>query len=89
MKKVKRNPDKPYEDMDGNWIGLWKKDKWDRNSGIAYPRYNKRKVWGSAYKNPDMEKGELEKSIMIGIPAKRIGDASKGFKPYAVTDKED
>ena len=64
MKKVKRNPDKPYEDMDGNWIGLWKKDKWDRNSGIAYPRYNKRKVWGSAYKNPHMEKGELEKLKM-------------------------
>ena len=63
MKKVNRNPEKPYEDMDGNWIGLWKgKDKWDRNEGVAYPRYNKRKIWGSAYKNPDMEKGELEKT---------------------------
>lgn len=26
MKKVNRNPDKPYEDMDGNWIGLWEKE---------------------------------------------------------------
>jgi serine O-acetyltransferase len=25
---------------------------------------------------------------MAGIPAKRVGDASKGFKPYAVTDEE-
>ena len=30
-----------------------------------------------------------EKSIMVGIPAKRVGDATKGFKPYAVTDKEE
>ena len=30
-----------------------------------------------------------DKSIMIGIPAKKIGDATKGFKPYAVTDKEE
>tara|TARA_B100001057_G_scaffold342943_1_gene343885 strand:+ start:511 stop:1077 length:567 start_codon:yes stop_codon:yes gene_type:complete len=30
-----------------------------------------------------------EKSIMVGIPAKRIGDASKGFKPYGVTNKEE
>ena len=29
-----------------------------------------------------------EKSIMVGIPAKRVGDASKGFKPYAVTDED-
>ena len=29
------------------------------------------------------------KSIMVGIPAKRIGDASKGFKPYAVTENKD
>jgi len=25
---------------------------------------------------------------MAGIPAKRVGDATKGFKPYAVTDEE-
>ena len=29
-----------------------------------------------------------EKSVMAGIPAKKVGDASKGFKPYAVTDEE-
>ena len=51
MKKVKRNPDKPYEDMDGNWIGLGKK---------GTPKYNKKKVWGSQYQNPDIEKGEFE-----------------------------
>jgi len=28
------------------------------------------------------------KSVMAGIPAKRIGDATKGFKPYAVIDEE-
>ena len=33
-------------------------------------------------------KNVLEKSIMAGIPAKKIGDASKGFKPYAVTEEE-
>ena len=60
MKKVNRNPEKPYEDMDGNWIGLWKKDKWDRNSGIAYPKYNYRKKWEWRYKNPDIGKGEVE-----------------------------
>ena len=30
----------------------------------------------------------IEKSIMVGIPATRIGDATKGFQPYAVTDKD-
>ena len=29
-----------------------------------------------------------EKSVMAGIPAKKVGDASKGFKPYAVTDED-
>ena len=29
-----------------------------------------------------------EKSVMAGIPAKRVGDATKGFKPYAVTDED-
>ena len=29
-----------------------------------------------------------EKSVMAGIPAKKIGDASKGFKPYAVASEE-
>ena len=29
-----------------------------------------------------------EKSIMVGIPATKVGDATKGFQPYAVTDKD-
>ena len=29
-----------------------------------------------------------EKSVMAGIPARRVGDATKGFKPYAVTDED-
>ena len=39
--------------------------------------------------NAVVTKDVTEKSIMVGIPAKRVGDASKGFKPYAVTDKEE
>ena len=39
--------------------------------------------------NAVVTKDVPEKSIMVGIPAKRIGDAGKGFKPYAVTDKEE
>ena len=39
--------------------------------------------------NAVVTKDVPDKSIMIGIPAKRIGDATKGFKPYAVTDKEE
>ena len=39
--------------------------------------------------NAVVTKDVPEKSIMVGIPAKRIGDASKGFKPYGVTDKEE
>tara|TARA_Y100001970_G_scaffold12027_1_gene13780 strand:+ start:227 stop:796 length:570 start_codon:yes stop_codon:yes gene_type:complete len=39
--------------------------------------------------NAVVTKDVPEKSIMVGIPAKRVGDASKGFKPYAVTDNED
>ena len=38
--------------------------------------------------NAVVTKDVPEKSIMVGIPAKRVGDATKGFKPYAVTDKE-
>ena len=38
--------------------------------------------------NSVVTKNVLEKSIMAGIPAKKIGDASKGFKPYAVTEEE-
>ena len=38
--------------------------------------------------NSVVTKNVPEKSVMAGIPAKRIGDASKGFKPYAVTDEE-
>ena len=39
--------------------------------------------------NAVVTKDVQEKSIMVGIPAKRVGDATKGFKPYAVTDKEE
>ena len=39
--------------------------------------------------NAVVTKDVPEKSIMVGIPARRIGDATKGFKPYAVTDKEE
>ena len=37
--------------------------------------------------NAVVTKDVPEKSIMIGIPARRVGDASKGFKAYAVTDE--
>ena len=39
--------------------------------------------------NAVVTKDVSAKSIMVGIPAKRIGDASKGFKPYAVTENRD
>ena len=40
--------------------------------------------------NAVITKDVPEKSIMAGNPAKKIGDATRGFKPYAVTDnKED
>ena len=39
--------------------------------------------------NAVVTKDVPEKSIMVGIPAKKVGDATKGFKPYAVTDKEE
>ena len=40
--------------------------------------------------NAVVTKDVQEKSIMAGNPAKKIGDATRGFKPYAVTDnKED
>ena len=38
--------------------------------------------------NSVVTKKVLEKAVMGGIPAKRVGDATKGFKPYAVTDEE-
>ena len=38
--------------------------------------------------NSVVTKNVTEKSVMAGIPAKKVGDASKGFKPYAVTDEE-
>ena len=38
--------------------------------------------------NSVVTKNVPEKSVMAGIPAKRVGDASKGFKPYAVTDED-
>ena len=39
--------------------------------------------------NAVVTKDVPEKSIMVGNPAKRVGDATKGFKPYAVTDKDE
>ena len=39
--------------------------------------------------NAVVTKDVPEKSIMVGIPAKRVGDATNGFIPYAVTDKEE
>jgi serine O-acetyltransferase len=38
--------------------------------------------------NSVVTKNVPEKSVMAGIPAKKIGDASKGFKPYAVASEE-
>ena len=38
--------------------------------------------------NSVVTKDVPEKSVMAGIPAKRVGDATKGFKPYAVTDED-
>ena len=39
--------------------------------------------------NSVVTKNVPEKSVMAGIPARRVGDATKGFKPYAVTDKDE
>ena len=38
--------------------------------------------------NAVITKNVTAKSIMVGIPATRVGDATKGFQPYAVTDKD-
>ena len=38
--------------------------------------------------NSVVTKDVPEKSVMAGIPARRVGDATKGFKPYAVTDED-
>ena len=38
--------------------------------------------------NAVVTKDVPEKAVMVGIPARRVGDATKGFKPYAVTDEE-
>ena len=38
--------------------------------------------------NAVVTKNVPDKSIMVGIPATRVGDATKGFQPYAVTDKD-
>ena len=38
--------------------------------------------------NSVVTKNVTEKSVMAGIPAKRVGDSTKGFKPYAVTDED-
>ncbi len=38
--------------------------------------------------NSVVTKNVPEKSVMAGIPARRAGDATKGFKPYAVTDED-
>ncbi len=39
--------------------------------------------------NAVVTKDVPEKSIMAGNPAKKIGDATRGFKPYAVTDNNE
>jgi len=38
--------------------------------------------------NSVVTKNVPEKSVMAGIPARRVGDATKGFKPYAVIDED-
>jgi serine O-acetyltransferase len=38
--------------------------------------------------NSVVTKDVPEKSVMAGIPARRIRDAAKGFKPYAVTEED-
>ena len=38
--------------------------------------------------NSVITKNVPEKSVMAGIPAKKVGDATKGFKPYAVTNED-
>ena len=38
--------------------------------------------------NAVVTKDVPEKSIMAGIPATKVGDATKGFKPYAVTEED-
>ena len=38
--------------------------------------------------NSVVTKDVPEKSVMAGITAKKVGDATKGFKPYAVTDED-
>ena len=38
--------------------------------------------------NSVVTKDVPEKTVMAGIPAKKVGDATKGFKPYAVTDED-
>jgi len=38
--------------------------------------------------NSVVTKNVPEKSVMAGIPARRVGDATKGFKPYAVTEED-
>ena len=37
--------------------------------------------------NAVVTKDVPEKSIMVGIPARKVGYATKGFKPYAVTEE--
>ena len=38
--------------------------------------------------NSVVTKNVTEKSVMAGIPARKVGDATKGFKPYAVIDED-
>ena len=38
--------------------------------------------------NSVVTKNVIEKSVMAGIPARRVGDATKGFKPYAVVNED-
>ena len=38
--------------------------------------------------NSVVTKNVPEKSVMAGIPARKVGDATKGFKPYSGTDED-
>ena len=51
-KKVERNPDRPFEDMNGKWIGL----------GYRGSKPNpKKRDWKYEYNNTEIETGEIEK----------------------------
>ena len=57
--------------------------KWEAGMEKEFKDFERRKVW-KVIGTKDVP----EKSIMAGIPATKVGDATKGFKPYAVTDED-